>query len=127
MSTKEPIACARCGAALGPDDVTAPGGKPLCEDCLMDSMSPARACDPWAVKMAKGSAKTTGEAAAALQGLERALYDLVCAEGRVAKGEAPGRLGVSPTQLERAFATLRHMELLRGERGEGGAVSYVRF
>jgi hypothetical protein len=119
--------CSRCGKELPPEDAVSRDGNTVCEDCLMDLMSPAKACDPWAVKMAKGSMGTTADAVASLQGLEKRLYELVCARGKVPKGELPGLLGVTTDQLDRAFAVLRHMELLRGQKEPDGRVSCVRF
>ncbi|GAB4286128.1 MAG: hypothetical protein Kow0092_39860 [Deferrisomatales bacterium] len=29
-------------------------GREVCEECAMDRQPPAKACDPWAVKMATG-------------------------------------------------------------------------
>lgn len=117
--------CDRCGTALEAADAVSHGSQTLCEDCLMDVMSPAKACDPWAVKLAKGATDTgsPGE----LKGLEKALFDLVQKQGRVPKEDVPKLLGVRPTEVERAFSVLRHMELLRGQRREDGGADYVPF
>lgn len=93
----------------------------------MDLLSPARPCDPWAVKLAAGASPTEADAAASLRGLEKALYELVRERGRVPRPEAPGLLGVPADRVARAFAVLRHMELLRADRGPGGAVDFVPF
>ncbi len=119
--------CARCGREVDPDEAVRQGSRVLCEDCLMDEMSPAKACDPWAVRHARSSMGSGAEAAGALQGLEKRLYDLVRERGQVPKAEAPGLLGVPDRDVERAFATLRHMELLRAERAPDGSVRYVPF
>ncbi|MEW6486450.1 MAG: hypothetical protein AB1578_00855 [Thermodesulfobacteriota bacterium] len=117
--------CDRCGAQVSADEAVSRGGQRLCEDCLMDALSPAKACDPWAVKLAKGAkdAGGTGE----LKGLEKALYDLVSQRGRVPKEAAASLLGVRPAEVERAFAVLRHMELLRGDRRADGGADLVPF
>ena len=119
------MGCDRCGAALAEGEGMSQGTRTLCEDCLMDALSPARACDPWAVKLAKGAKDMggTGE----LRGLEKALFDLVSKRGRVPKEEIPGLLGVRAPELERAFAVLRHMELLRGDRRPDGGADLVLF
>ena len=116
--------CARCGREVDPDEAVRQGSRVLCEDCLMDEMSPAKACDPWAVRHARSS---MGSGAEALQGLEKRLYDLVRERGQVPKAEAPELLGVPGRDVERAFATLRHMELLRARRAPDGSVLYVPF
>jgi hypothetical protein len=93
----------------------------------MDAMSPARACDPWAVKLAKGATTAGGAAEADLKGLEKALFELVRKRGAVPAAEVPELLGVRRREIDRAFAVLRHMELLRGRRGPEGQVDYVMF
>jgi hypothetical protein len=117
--------CDRCGTALAAEENVGRGGQTLCEDCLMDVLSPAKACDPWAVKLAKGAKDSggTGE----LKGLEKALYDLVLKRGRVPKDDLSSLLGVRPTEVNRAFSVLRHMELLRGERRADGGADLVPF
>ena len=117
--------CDRCGAVLGKEDGVAHGSQTLCEDCLMDVMSPAKACDPWAVKLAKGAAETGGTDQ--LKGLEKALYNLVQKRGRVPKEDAASLLGVRFSEVERAISVLRHMELLRGQRRQDGGADLVLF
>lgn len=119
--------CDRCASPLSPDDALTQGSQTLCERCLMDAMSPTKACDPWAVKLAKGAMTESGQGAAELRGLEKAIFDLVTGRGRVPKKEVPGLLGVSPGEVDRAFAVLRHMELLRGDRQPDGSADLVPF
>ncbi len=121
------MTCSRCKAPLGSETAVSHGGETLCEDCLMDLMSPAKACDPWAVKLAKGAMATLAEGEGSLRGLEKELLDLVRARGAVPKPAAPGLLNARPTEVERAFSVLRHMELLRARRVEGGPPEYVAF
>lgn len=119
--------CESCGEPLSTEAATSRGGKILCEDCLMDAMNPPRACDPWAVKMATSGIQTKAEAESSLRGVERRLYDLVCKEGRAIKTDASERLGIRPSELERAFSVLRHMELLRASKLPDGTVALVPF
>ncbi|MBI5014942.1 MAG: hypothetical protein HZB55_05550 [Deltaproteobacteria bacterium] len=117
--------CDRCKAEVDERDAVTRGGQTLCEDCLMDVMSPAKACDPWAVKLAKGAKDAGG--AGELKGLEKAIFDLVCSRGRVPKEEVASLLGVRATEVDRAFSVLRHMELLRGDRRSDGGADLVPF
>lgn len=117
--------CEKCGKDMVEAEICDHGGRKVCEDCLMDLMSPAKACDPWAVKLAKGSLATNP--AAELKGLEKALHDDVTANGHLAKEAAPAKLGATPAEIERAFSVLRHMELLRGRRRADGGVDFVPF
>ena len=45
--------CDRCSAAVQEGEEREHHGEILCEDCYMDVLSPAKACDPWAVHSAK--------------------------------------------------------------------------
>ncbi|MBI5440622.1 MAG: hypothetical protein HY900_05340 [Deltaproteobacteria bacterium] len=119
--------CSRCDKEISAEDAVNRGGQLVCEDCLMDLLSPAKACDPWAVKMAKGSMGTTADAIASLRGVEKRLYELVCERGGVPKVDLPALLEVSLDQVDRAIAVLRHMELVRGHKAEDGRVLCVRF
>ena len=117
--------CDRCKSEIEAGEAVAHGSQSLCEDCLMDALSPAKACDPWAVKLAKGA--TQSGPPAELKGLEKSLFELVQERGRVPKEEVAKILGTRPTEVERAFSVLRHMELLRGQRREDGGADYVPF
>ncbi len=119
--------CDRCGGRIPSVECVSHGSRKVCEDCAMDLLSPAKVCDPWAVKMASGSFEAEADAVATLQGLEKKLYDLVSTNGRVPFEELPGRLEVSQTELNRAVATLRHMELVRGHRRDDGGADCVLF
>lgn len=121
------IVCDKCGAGIQEGDEVCHGGRTLCDDCAMSAMSPAKACDPWAVKMATGSFKTKADAVATLQGLEKRIYELVAGRGRVASEELPALLGVTMEEVRRAFSVLRHMELLRGERRSDGGSDVTGF
>lgn len=119
------MTCDRCKAVLADEEGVTRGTQTLCEECLMDVLSPTKACDPWAVKLAKGAKEAGG--AAELRGLEKALYDLVVKEGRIPKEAAPKRLRAKSVDVDRAFAVLRHMELLRGQRRSDGGADLVPF
>lgn len=119
--------CDRCGRETAPEEAMARGDGYVCEDCLMSLLSPAKACDPWAVKIAKGSVKTDAEAVASLQGVEKRMYDLICAAGEVPKASVAQRLGVTQDEADRAAATLRHLELLRAKKLPDGTIVVTRF
>jgi hypothetical protein len=119
--------CDRCGKDVAPQEAVPRGEGVLCEDCLMSVLSPAKACDPWAVKMAKGSMTSSADGAASLRGLEKRVFDLVCAEGKVRKADLPHVLEVTSEEVDRALAVLRHMELLRGQKEADGTVVVTRF
>jgi len=52
--------CIRCGKEMNEKEAIKEGNPLFCEDCYFDKASPVRACDPWAVMLAKkdGGEKT---------------------------------------------------------------------
>lgn len=117
--------CDACGATMESDEEAFEHlGKSLCEDCYMDALSPAKACDPWAVHTAKSLTNEEGEFT--LTEVQAGIMDLIEDKGRVTPAELMETLGLTKTQLEREVAALRHMEKLRGSREEG-ELFYRRF
>lgn len=119
--------CPKCGNLVDPAYFVSQGTMNVCEDCAMELMNPSRACDPWAVKLAKGSFKTKAEGVEALVGDEKLLYGLVVEKGSVYGPEAPQLLGISDARVKKAFSVLRHMELLKGRRRPDGTADLVEF
>lgn len=119
--------CNRCGKETPEEDIVPMQGRSLCEDCAMSVLSPAKACDPWAVKAATSGFATRADAVATLQGVEKALYELVTTKGRLPSEAAPSHLNVTEEEARRAFTVLRHMELLKGSRRADGGADYVPF
>jgi hypothetical protein len=113
--------CDRCGEPIRAGEEMEHYGQTLCEDCYMQALSPARACDPWAVRAAQ-SLSQMDESYATLSATQadilRALEETGGAEAEV----IAGRLGMKMTELNRELATLRHMEKVRGEMREGRKV-----
>jgi DNA-binding MarR family transcriptional regulator len=80
----------------------------------MDTLSPAKACDPWAVY----SAKSFGKEAAGkfnLTELQGKILEILEETGGAPPEQLVERLNLSPMDLEREIAALRHMEKVRGE------------
>jgi len=88
-------------------------GKILCEDCYLEVMSPSQACDPWAVHLAKSD---KGRSGVQLTPDQQKLYDLVKERGMISFPEAASLMGLTEEDVRREFATLRHLELLRGHK-----------
>jgi hypothetical protein len=106
--------CDRCQAAIPSGEQTQHNGQMLCEDCYMDVLSPARACDPWAVHSAKRFEESAGKPSQLNKNQENILHVLE-ATGGVELPELSRRTGLKPADLEREIAALRHMEKLRAE------------
>lgn len=92
-------------------------GQNLCEDCYMDALSPARACDPWAVHSAQSLAKSEG--ALELTKIQKRILRILEETGATEPAELIDRLQIKPADLEREVASLRHMEKLKGELRDG--------
>lgn len=120
--------CEKCGAECPPEELIEQNGRKLCEDCYMDQVSPLKACDPWAVQSAKGTLATgTPGSSPELLPLQRKMLDVIVDAGRITPAALAAELQQPLKELERNFAILRHMELLRGEKGEDSKVYWTRF
>lgn len=84
----------------------------------MDILSPAKACDPWAVHSAKSFSKGNQSNVEVTETQSKILQIL-----RETGGEEPGiiseRLQIIPFDLEREFANLRHMEKVQRALRDG--------
>ena len=87
----------------------------------MQALSPARACDPWAVRSAQ-SLSQLDEDYSELSGAQAEILQVL----RETDGAEPKviaeRLRMTLLELEREIATLRHMEKVRGELREGKVI-----
>ena len=115
--------CARCEASIIEGEEREHLGRALCEDCYMDTLSPAKTCDPWAVHSAKSFGKNLG-GKFELTELQRKIMEILQETGGALPEHLVERLNISPMDLEREIATLRHMEKVRGELREGR--KYIR-
>jgi hypothetical protein len=95
----------------------------LCEDCYMDALSPAKTCDPWAVHSAKSFGKESG-GKFDLTEMQRKILEILNETGGAPPEHLVERLNLSPMDLEREIAALRHMEKVRGELR--GGKKYIR-
>lgn len=106
--------CAKCREEITPGDEREHLGQPLCEDCYMDALSPAKACDPWAVHSAKRFEREQG-GFVQLSRRQKRMLSILEESGGIEPAMLMERLNISPADLEREIATLRHMEKLRAE------------
>ena len=117
--TAQADVCTKCGASLAGEEPQEHLGQILCEDCYLEVLSPIRTCDPWAVHTAKSLKDLPGRPYA-LTPRQQQLHDLVKEKGEVPKQEAARVLGISEDELQREFAVLRHLELLRACKKDEG-------
>ncbi len=112
------LQCEKCKINIAEGEDRHHLGQILCEDCYMEKLSPAKACEPWAVYSAK-SFVNNQDYESQLTPLQKEILALVRKEGPTEPGKILARLQINETDLEREVATLRHMEKLRGELKEG--------
>ena len=110
--------CDRCKEDIGEGEERELHGQTLCEDCYIDALSPAKACDPWAVYSAQSFSREDGSYVEITETQSRILQMLKETGGAEQKIMLE-RLQIKPSDLEREIATLRHMEKVRGELREG--------
>ena len=110
--------CDRCGDEIPAGEEIDHYGQMLCEDCYMAALSPAVSCDPWAVR----SAKTLGQIDAgysALSEIQERILQVLEETGGAEPVVIAQQLQMTLPQLEVEFATLRHMEKVRGQMRAG--------
>lgn len=105
--------CSRCGDPIAPGDEMDYNGQALCEDCYMRALSPARACDPWAVRSAQVLTQIDARYAD-LSETQTAILRALEETGGLEAALLADRLQMQLPDLERELATLRHMEKVRG-------------
>jgi hypothetical protein len=110
--------CDRCSQTMDPNEAQEYFGQNLCEDCYMDALSPAKACDPWAVHSAQSLAKSKG-GTLELNEIQQQILRILKETGGAEPEDIIRRLKIKPPDLEREVAPLRHMEKIRGELRDG--------
>ena len=103
--------CARCEALFKQGEEIEYHGRILCEDCYMDALSPARACNPWAVYTAKSLSNQEG----AVSETQAKILSVLQETGGVEPNILAEMLQMKLTDLEREIAALRHMEKVRAK------------
>jgi hypothetical protein len=110
--------CDRCGDQIPAGEEMTYGGQTLCEDCYMHALSPARACDPWAVRSAQ-TLSQLDDSFSALSEIQEEILQVLADTGGVPAEVIARRVALSLPEVERELATLRHMEKVRGKMQSG--------
>ena len=110
--------CERCKEEIPKGDEMEHYGETLCEECYMRALSTARACDPWAVHSAQ-TLSQLDEDYSTLSETQARILQVLTETGGVAMKVVAQELEMSLVELEREFATLRHMEKVRGQMRNG--------
>jgi hypothetical protein len=121
------LKCHQCGLNLEESQVNHFQGKVLCEDCCFELMNPPKVCDPLAVSSTLSVRKQLGQTGTqGLTELQKQIYNTVVERGKISREEVTSRLNMTPAEMEREFAILRHCELLRAFK-EGNIVYFAKF
>ena len=112
--------CDRCRQEIDPGEEREHLGQTLCEDCCIDVLSPMKTCDPWAVHSAKTFEQHAGKNRS-LTPLQSQILKVLEENGAMEPDRLLAELesNLQPKDLEREFATLRHMEKVRGQKIDG--------
>lgn len=110
--------CIRCGILISDGEEMEYYGETLCEECYMQALSPTRACDPWAVSSAQRLSKLDNDYEL-LTETQKDILRVLAETGGAPPEDVAQNLNMSLPELEREFATLRHMEKLRGQMRDG--------
>jgi hypothetical protein len=121
------LKCDQCGLNLEESQVNHFQGKVLCEDCCFELMNPPKVCDPLAVSSTLSVRKQLGQTGTqGLTELQKQIYNTVVERGKISREELTSRLNMTPAEMAREFAILRHCELLRAFK-EGNIVYFAKF
>lgn len=93
-------------------------GQVLCERCYMQALSPAQACDPWAVRSAQ-TLSQMDEDYSTLSASQANILRALSETGGLEPAALAEKLQVELPELEGELATLRHMEKVRAEMRAG--------
>jgi hypothetical protein len=121
------VNCQKCGREIPDGEACEFRGQTLCDDCCMDAMSPPKACDPWAVYNATRTRGTSGDSGAdGLTETQKKVYEFIRARSKTTRDEIMNEFNISRSELENITATLRHCEMVRGQK-EGDKVYIVPY
>lgn len=109
--------CDACQTAIAAGEERKHFGKILCEDCYIEALSPVRTCDPWAVHSAKTFEEHAG-GSTTLTPLQMEILEVLIADGPMDPTDLQKKLKINLTlsDLQREFASLRHMEKARADK-----------
>ena len=112
--------CNNCNKEIESGEEREHLGKKLCEDCYIEELSPLKTCDPRAIHSAKMFEKYSG-INKTLTPVQAKILKILNEKGAVEPGQLLLDMASDQTldDLTREFATLRHMEEVRGEKQEG--------
>ena len=112
------MTCDICRAEVPQSELREHLGRNLCEDCYMDALSPSRTCDPWAQYNANSFAGKPQKLCRA----QEQILEVLKSQGPISpEGLLNALAGEwSRELLEREYATLKRLEMVRAVNSETG-------
>lgn len=109
--------CEACQSEIPAKDEREHLGRILCEDCCMEALSPMKTCDPWAAHSAKSFEEHMG-GDTSLSLIQSDILSILEETGGLEAHDLLSRLSheITAKELQREFATLRHLEKARAEK-----------
>ena len=109
--------CHKCQRKILESESLKHNGETLCEDCYIDAISPAKACNPWAVYLATRTRERSGlNDVEGLTPIQKEVYEFIKNKEKVTAEEVMINFHITQPDLENVIATLRHCELVRGQK-----------
>jgi len=113
------VKCARCGEDVPREDIYVHRDQELCEDCYMGALQAPKTCDVAATQHAVKHRLSTGQTGSdGLLPVQKQIYDLIKAKGKVTRQQVMEELEIPDWELEKQIAVLRHCELVKGKKEE---------
>lgn len=114
--------CSKCNTPLNDTNRNDHLGQTLCDDCYMEALSPVKTCDPWAAYNAQRF-EVNHKEPAQLDPAQARILELITSAGEIEPDVLLARLDgqMTRSELERRFATLKHMGKV-GARKAGGKI-----
>ena len=115
------IKCERCSEQFPENDIYQYRGQNLCEDCLMGAMEAPKTCDVTATQLATKHRQATGQKGTdGLLDIQKKIYEYIKENEKVTRQQVMDALDIPDWELEKQIAVLRHCELVKGRKEEGG-------
>ncbi len=119
--------CMQCGQNIPEGENYSHAGKKLCEDCYLEAVSIPKTCDPLSVRAARVDRESRGiKGEEGLLPIQKEIFNFIKEKQKVTREEITGRFNLSPKDLEKHFAVLRHCELAKANK-EGDTLYFKPF
>ncbi len=110
--------CEKCDIQIKEEEAYTHLNKTFCEDCYIDENNKRlQPCDPGAVRSAVMTREMLGQTGTdGLLPLQKKIYEFIKAKGKVTHPEIMKEFDLTPTDLQKQLAILRHCELVKGTK-----------